>query len=99
MNWNHLIRTIHRWTSITFVVAVVTYIVAAGHKELAFALGLFALVPLIVLIVNDCKAAYDRMLGLGVEFTQEPVDRFGTVDAGFRDPSGNGWKLIEARGR
>jgi hypothetical protein len=52
MNWNHLIRTIHRWTSITFVVAVVTYIVAAGHKELAFALGLFALVPLIVLIVT-----------------------------------------------
>ena len=53
--------------------------------------------PPLVLIVNDCKAAYDRMLGLGVEFTQEPVDRFGTVDAGFRDPSGNGWKMIEAR--
>jgi catechol 2,3-dioxygenase-like lactoylglutathione lyase family enzyme/AraC-like DNA-binding protein len=31
------------------------------------------------------------------EFTQEPVDRYGTVDAGFRDPSGNGWKLIQAR--
>jgi catechol 2,3-dioxygenase-like lactoylglutathione lyase family enzyme len=53
--------------------------------------------PPLVLIVNDCKAAYDRMLGLGVEFTQEPVDRFGTVDAGFRDPSGNGWKMIQAR--
>jgi hypothetical protein len=25
-----------------------------------------------------------------------PVDRYGTVDAGFRDPSGNGWKMIEA---
>jgi hypothetical protein len=23
------------------------------------------------------------------------VDRYGTVDAGFRDPSGNGWKMIE----
>jgi catechol 2,3-dioxygenase-like lactoylglutathione lyase family enzyme len=33
----------------------------------------------------------------GVEFTQEPVARFGSVDAGFRDPSGNGWKMIEAR--
>jgi hypothetical protein len=32
-----------------------------------------------------------------VEFTQEPVDRYGAVDAGFRDPSGNGWKMIEAR--
>ncbi len=30
-------------------------------------------------------------------FTQEPVDRYGTMDAGFRDPSGNGWKMIEAR--
>jgi hypothetical protein len=38
------------------------------------------------------------MKALGVEFTQEPVDRFGTVDAGFRDPAGNGWKMIEAKG-
>ena len=53
--------------------------------------------PPLVLAVNDCRAAYDRMLGLGVEFTQEPIDRFGSVDAGFRDPSGNGWKMIGAR--
>ena len=33
----------------------------------------------------------------GVEFTQEPIARYGSVDAGFRDPSGNGWKMIEAR--
>jgi hypothetical protein len=24
------------------------------------------------------------------------MDRYGKVDAGFRDPSGNGWKMIEA---
>ena len=53
--------------------------------------------PPLVLVVNDCRAAYDRMHAQGVEFTQEPVDRYGTVDAGFRDPSGNGWKMIEAR--
>jgi catechol 2,3-dioxygenase-like lactoylglutathione lyase family enzyme len=53
--------------------------------------------PPLVLTVDNCRAAYDRMLGLGVEFTQEPVDRYGTVDAGFRDPSGNGWKMIQAR--
>ncbi|TMJ41862.1 MAG: VOC family protein, partial [Alphaproteobacteria bacterium] len=41
--------------------------------------------------------AYDRMHASGVEFIQEPVARFGSVDAGFRDPSGNGWKMIEAR--
>ena len=50
--------------------------------------------PPLVLVVSDCRAAYDRMLGMGVEFTQEPIDRFGKVDAGFRDPSGYGWKMI-----
>jgi len=54
--------------------------------------------PPLVLTVADCRAACDRMRALGVEFTQEPVDRFGTVDAGFRDPSGNGWKMIQGRG-
>ena len=53
--------------------------------------------PPLVLVVGDCRAAYERMRKLGVEFTQEPVDRYGSVDAGFRDPSGNGWKLLEAR--
>jgi hypothetical protein len=32
-----------------------------------------------------------------VEFTQEPVERYGAVDASFRDPSDNGWKLMQAR--
>ena len=53
--------------------------------------------PPLVLAVSDCRAAHDRMLARGVEFTQEPIDRYGTVDAGFRDPSGNGWKMIETR--
>jgi catechol 2,3-dioxygenase-like lactoylglutathione lyase family enzyme len=53
--------------------------------------------PPLTLVVDDCRAAYDRMRAQGVEYTQEPVDRYGTVDAGFRDPSGNGWKMIEAR--
>ncbi|MGH7023657.1 MAG: VOC family protein [Caulobacteraceae bacterium] len=55
--------------------------------------------PPLVLSVDDCRAAYQAMNAAGVEFTQEPVERYGAVDASFRDPSGNGWKLIEARGR
>lgn len=54
--------------------------------------------PALVLQVDDCRAAYERMRERGVEFTQEPIERFGAVDAGFRDPSGNGWKMIGARG-
>jgi len=53
--------------------------------------------PPLVLVVDDCRSAYERFRTAGVEFTQEPVERFGSVDASFRDPSGNGWKLIEAR--
>jgi len=53
--------------------------------------------PPMVLNVDDCQAAYERMSAAGVEFTQQPVARYGAVDASFRDPSGNGWKLIGGR--
>jgi len=53
--------------------------------------------PALVLEVGDVRATYDRMKARGVEFTQEPVARFGSVDASFRDPSGNGWKLVQSR--
>ena len=51
--------------------------------------------PALVLHVDDCRAAYAQLRDKGVEFTQEPVERYGNVDAGFRDPSGNGWKMIQ----
>jgi len=69
---------------------------AATAQTLHAAVAKGAMPPL-VLVVDDCRAAYERMCAQGVEFTQEPIDRYGTVDAGFRDPSGNGWKLIETR--
>jgi catechol 2,3-dioxygenase-like lactoylglutathione lyase family enzyme len=53
--------------------------------------------PPLVLVVDDCRAAYEDLRGRGVEFTQEPVERYGNVDASFRDPSGNGWKMLQAR--
>ena len=53
--------------------------------------------PPLVLAVDDCRAAYERMRTHGVEFTQEPMARYGNVDASFRDPSGNGWKMLQAR--
>jgi catechol 2,3-dioxygenase-like lactoylglutathione lyase family enzyme len=67
--------------------------------DAATAQSLLALVakgamPPLVLHVADCRAAHRRMQEAGVEFTQEPMDRYGAVDASFRDPSGNGWKMI-----
>jgi len=51
--------------------------------------------PPLVLVVEDCRATYEEMRKKGVEFTQEPIARYGGVDANFRDPSGNGWKMIQ----
>ena len=53
--------------------------------------------PPLVMVVEDCRASHERFSARGVEFTQAPISRFGSVDASFRDPSGNGWKLVEAR--
>ena len=53
--------------------------------------------PPLVLNVDDCRAAHKQMSARGVEFTQAPEERYGNVDANFRDPSGNGWKMIESR--
>jgi catechol 2,3-dioxygenase-like lactoylglutathione lyase family enzyme len=53
--------------------------------------------PPLVLVVDDCRASHERMRAAGVEFTQEPTERYGNVDASFRDPSGNGWKMLQAR--
>jgi catechol 2,3-dioxygenase-like lactoylglutathione lyase family enzyme len=53
--------------------------------------------PPLVFVVDDCRAAYDQFRARGVEFTQEPIERYGSVDASFRDPSGNGWKMIQER--
>lgn len=67
---------------------------AATAKTLQEMVAKGAMPPL-VLAVEDCRGAYERLDACGVEFTQEPISRHGTVDAGFRDPSGNGWKMIE----
>ena len=53
--------------------------------------------PPLVLAVEDCRKACEQLRARGVEFTQDPVERYGAVDAGFRDPSGNGWKMIQSR--
>jgi len=69
----------------------------AATAEMVSAIVAKGAMPPLVLIVDNCRAAYDRMRKAGVEFTQEPTERYGAVDASFRDPSGNGWKMIEAR--
>jgi catechol 2,3-dioxygenase-like lactoylglutathione lyase family enzyme len=45
--------------------------------------------------VDDCQATYEELKGRGVEFTQEPVERFYGIDAGFRDPFGNHFRMTQ----
>jgi catechol 2,3-dioxygenase-like lactoylglutathione lyase family enzyme len=69
---------------------------AATAEALRLAVAKGAMPPL-VLTVADVRATCERLKAAGVELTQEPVARFGSVDASLRDPSGNGWKLTQAR--
>jgi len=38
---------------------------------------------------DDCRAAYESLRAAGVEFTQEPTERFYGIDCALRDPFGN----------
>jgi catechol 2,3-dioxygenase-like lactoylglutathione lyase family enzyme len=44
---------------------------------------------------EDCRKTAKELQDRGVEFTQEPDERFYGIDAGFRDPSGNEWRLVQ----
>ena len=44
---------------------------------------------------DDCRASYEELAARGVEFTQEPTEQPYGVDAGFRDPSGNQFRMVE----
>ena len=51
----------------------------------------------VFLTTDDCKAEYEELKGRGVEFTEAPEERPYGIDAGFRDPSGNSFRLTELR--
>jgi catechol 2,3-dioxygenase-like lactoylglutathione lyase family enzyme len=46
---------------------------------------------------DDCRATYEELKSRGVEFTDEPTERPYGVDAGFRDPSGNQARMVQAQ--
>ncbi|GAB41769.1 hypothetical protein GOTRE_001_00160 [Gordonia terrae NBRC 100016] len=46
-------------------------------------------IPLAQFAVDDVQAEYDRLRGLGVEFTQEPTDIGPAIVAVFDDTCGN----------
>jgi len=46
---------------------------------------------------DDCQKTYETLRAKGVEFTQEPVERFYGIDCGLRDPFGNAIRITQFR--
>lgn len=65
--------------------AKVRDMIAAGHMGVG------------ALATDDCHGTYQELLAKGVEFTEEPSERFYGIDASFRDPFGNPWRLTQTK--
>jgi uncharacterized glyoxalase superfamily protein PhnB len=43
------------------------------------------------------RPTYEELKAKGVEFIEEPEERFYGIDAAFRDPFGNQWRLTQPK--
>jgi predicted enzyme related to lactoylglutathione lyase len=51
----------------------------------------------IFLSTDDVQRDYEELKSRGVEFTEAPEERPYGIDSGFRDPSGNSFRLTQVR--
>jgi uncharacterized glyoxalase superfamily protein PhnB len=51
----------------------------------------------VFLTTDDCQASYEELKARGVEFTEAPEERPYGIDSGFRDPSGNNFRLTQVK--
>jgi predicted enzyme related to lactoylglutathione lyase len=49
----------------------------------------------VFLTTEDVRSDYEDLKDRGVEFTEAPEERPYGIDAGFRDPSGNSFRLTQ----
>ena len=49
----------------------------------------------VFLATEDCQASYEELSGRGVEFIDKPTQMPYGIDASFRDPSGNNFRLTQ----
>lgn len=67
--------------------------VTAEHVANAVAKGMLST---IVFTTADCFSAYEELKSKGIEFTRPAGERGYGVDAAFRDPSGNEFRLLQS---
>ena len=53
----------------------------------------------IFLTTDDVHADYEQLRARGVEFSEPPEERPYGIDSGFRDPSGNSFRLTQVNER
>jgi predicted enzyme related to lactoylglutathione lyase len=51
----------------------------------------------VFLTTDDCQASYEELSDRGVEFIDKPTEMPYGIDASFRDPSGNNFRLTQVR--
>ena len=53
--------------------------------------------PTVIFGVEDCRASYEELKARGVDFYDEPTEHFYGIDAGFRDPFGNPFRMTQRK--
>jgi uncharacterized glyoxalase superfamily protein PhnB len=48
-----------------------------------------------IIAVDDIRKTYDELVAKGVEFTEEPTERFYGIDCAMRDPFGNSVRMTQ----
>jgi len=66
-----------------------------AHVKSAVAKGMLSG---LVFSTDDCFATYEDLKAKGIEFTRPAGERPYGVDAAFRDPSGNEFRLLQTAG-
>jgi predicted enzyme related to lactoylglutathione lyase len=51
----------------------------------------------VFLTTDDCRKSYEELTARGVEFSEPPEEYPYGIDSGFRDPSGNSFRLTQVR--
>ena len=51
--------------------------------------------PSFIVTTDDCRGDYERLVSQGVEFSEEPTERFYGIDCGLRDPFGNHIRMTQ----
>jgi catechol 2,3-dioxygenase-like lactoylglutathione lyase family enzyme len=49
----------------------------------------------LIFSTDDCRATYERLRAAGVEFSEEPTERFYGIDCALRDPFGNPIRITQ----